>query len=145
MSAAAKKVMRGSGNFKSLPSCYPVFLADLRIPALTADGFSYSEFLHRLIPLRNLRGSSISVRSLNRIVMEAGVLSGVKNPNPKYKGNLTCHLFRHSFARIWKSRGGSIESLSKILGHASTATTNVVRIICRLCRRNITEQSPKNI
>lgn len=71
----------------------------------------------------SLRGTSISVRSLNRIVREAGQLSGVKNPNPKYKGNLTCHLFRHSFARIWKSRGGSIESLAKILGHSSTATT----------------------
>ena len=71
----------------------------------------------------SLRGSHISTRSLNRIVVQAGSLAGVKNPNPKYDGRLTCHLFRHSFARAWKSRGGSIESLSKILGHSSSATT----------------------
>jgi integrase len=31
--------------------------------------------------------------------------------------------FRHSFAREWKKRGGSIETLSKILGHTSVKTT----------------------
>lgn len=69
------------------------------------------------------RGGSVSPRSLNRIVTEAGELAGVKNPNPKYKGRLTPHLFRHSFARTWKARGGSIESLAKILGHSSAATS----------------------
>ena len=38
-------------------------------------------------------------------------------------GHLTCHLFRHTFARHWKQRGGDIESLAQILGHASSATT----------------------
>ena len=52
----------------------------------------------------------------------AGKKAGVENPNPKYK-NLTPHLFRHSFAREWKKQGGSIESLSKILGHTSVKTT----------------------
>ncbi len=69
------------------------------------------------------RGGAISVRSVNRIVEQAGITAGVKNPNPKYNGRLTCHLFRHTFARNWKARGGSIESLAKILGHSSTATT----------------------
>jgi integrase len=55
-------------------------------------------------------------------VAQAGVRSGIRNPNPKYQ-HLTCHLFRHSFARVWKARGGSIESLSKILGHESVRTT----------------------
>jgi integrase/recombinase XerD len=71
----------------------------------------------------SLRGGGISPRSLNRIVVQAGERVGVKNPNPKYDGRLTCHLFRHTFARSWKSKGGSIESLAKILGHSSTATT----------------------
>ena len=71
----------------------------------------------------SLRGGSISPRSLNRIVVDAGKRAGVENPNPKYNGRLTCHLFRHTFARVWKSKGGSIESLAKILGHSSTATT----------------------
>jgi integrase len=69
------------------------------------------------------RGCAISPRSLNRIVVDAGSRAGVENPNPKYGGRLTPHLFRHSFARAWKAGGGSIESLSKILGHSSSATT----------------------
>jgi len=68
------------------------------------------------------RGGNLSVRQINKIVARAGELAEVRNPNPKY-GNLTCHLFRHSFAREWKKRGGSIESLSKILGHTSVKTT----------------------
>ena len=53
----------------------------------------------------------------------AGERAGVKNPNPASGGRLTCHLFRHTFARHWKQRGGDIESLAQILGHASSATT----------------------
>jgi integrase len=49
----------------------------------------------------------------------------VSNPNPRYR-YVTCHLLRHSFARQWKAKNGSIESLSKILGHASPATTLTV-------------------
>ena len=67
-------------------------------------------------------GQELSCRQLNRIVGKAGRDAGVNNPNPKY-GNITCHLFRHSFARHWKDKQGSIESLSKILGHTSVKTT----------------------
>lgn len=69
------------------------------------------------------RAQAVSPRQINRIVAEAGERAGVKNPNPKYNGRLTCHLFRHSFARAWRARGGSIESLSRILGHSSIPTT----------------------
>jgi len=68
------------------------------------------------------RGGSLTVRQVNIIVANAGQEAGVSNPNPKYD-NITCHLFRHTFAREWKKRGGSIESLSKILGHTSVKTT----------------------
>lgn len=68
------------------------------------------------------RGGNMVPRQINWIVAKAGELAGVKNPNPKYQ-HLTCHLFRHSFAREWKKRGGSIETLSKILGHTSIKTT----------------------
>ena len=70
----------------------------------------------------NTRGEELTVRQINNIVAAAGNRAGVENPNPKYK-NITCHLLRHSFARHWKKRGGSIESLSKILGHTSVKTT----------------------
>jgi integrase len=68
------------------------------------------------------RNSGLSTRQINRIVAEAGTKASVTNPNPKYN-RITPHLFRHSFARLWKDRGGSIEALSKIMGHQSTATT----------------------
>lgn len=68
------------------------------------------------------RGEAFTPRHVNRIVAAAGDRAGVKSPNPSAHG-LTCHLFRHSFARHWKQRGGDIESLSHILGHASSATT----------------------
>ncbi|MCH7548019.1 MAG: tyrosine-type recombinase/integrase, partial [Candidatus Krumholzibacteriota bacterium] len=53
----------------------------------------------------------ISIRMLNLLVHNVGNKAGVGNPNPKYTG-LNPHLFRHSFARYWKSKQGSIESLS---------------------------------
>jgi integrase len=70
----------------------------------------------------NRNGQRLSCRQLNRIVANAGKAAGVNNPNPKYR-NITCHLFRHSFARHWKDAQGSIESLSRILGHTSVKTT----------------------
>jgi integrase/recombinase XerD len=67
-------------------------------------------------------GSALSLRAINNIVAQTGQRAGVQNPNPKYK-HVTPHLFRHSFARNWKRAGGSLESLQKILGHASMQTT----------------------
>lgn len=67
-------------------------------------------------------GQSLSLRQVNRIVAKAGQRSGVQNPNPNQR-QITCHLIRHSFARNWKSRGGSIETLARIMGHASVKTT----------------------
>ncbi|MEZ5360594.1 MAG: site-specific integrase [Candidatus Zixiibacteriota bacterium] len=68
------------------------------------------------------KGGSLSLRQINRIVAKAGQRAQVENPNPKYK-NITCHLFRHTFARLWKAKQGSIESLSVIMGHQSVRTT----------------------
>ena len=67
-------------------------------------------------------GGKLSVRQINQLVAKAGKKAEVENPNPKYK-NITCHLFRHTFAREWKRQAGSIETLSKILGHTSVKTT----------------------
>lgn len=64
----------------------------------------------------------LSLRQVNRIVAAAGTTAEIKNPNPKYRF-ITCHLLRHTFARHWKDNGGSIETLSKILGHSSIKTT----------------------
>jgi integrase/recombinase XerD len=69
------------------------------------------------------RKAGMTTRHISRIVERAGLLAEVKNPNPASGGRITCHLFRHTFARLWRERGGDIESLSHILGHASSATT----------------------
>lgn len=71
---------------------------------------------------RSTSGSTLSLRQINRIVATAGRLAGVENPNPRSR-NVTCHLFRHTFARLWKERRGSIETLAHILGHARPSTT----------------------
>ena len=67
-------------------------------------------------------GGGISSRQLSRIVEKAGIAADVRHPDPA-RSRLNCHLFRHTFARLWKDAGGSIETLSSILGHASQATT----------------------
>jgi len=78
--------------------------------------------VHRVgVPLQP--PGSPPLKQINRIVAVAGERAQVKNPNPATGGRLACHLFRHTFARHWKQRGGDIESLSHILGHASSATT----------------------
>jgi integrase len=71
---------------------------------------------------RSKTGRRLGLRQVNRIVAAAGRHAGVNNPNPRYQ-NINPHLFRHSFARIWKDKRGSIETLSKILGHQSVDVT----------------------
>lgn len=66
--------------------------------------------------------AQLSLRQVNRIVAAAGRRAGIAHPNPRYR-QLTCHLLRHTFARLWKAQNGSIESLSNILGHRRVSTT----------------------
>jgi len=67
-------------------------------------------------------GGQMSLRNINYILTRVGRSAGVATPNPRYVG-IGPHLLRHSFARNWKRSGGSIESLQKMLGHASAKTT----------------------
>ncbi|HEX8897059.1 MAG TPA: tyrosine-type recombinase/integrase, partial [Chthoniobacterales bacterium] len=73
-----------------------------------------------VFPGRN--GGPMSLRNINYILTRVGQHAGVATPNPRYVG-IGPHLLRHSFARNWKRSGGSIESLQKMLGHASAKTT----------------------
>lgn len=67
-------------------------------------------------------GGPMSLRNINYILTRIGAEAGVRTPNPRYVA-VGPHLLRHSFARNWKRSGGSIESLQKLLGHASVKTT----------------------
>ncbi len=106
-------VRQGKGNKSRLVPLTPSLLQYLK--TYIADRTTGPLFI-------SARNGPLSTRQVNRIVADAGERARVKNPNPKYN-RITPHLFRHSFARIWKDRGGSIEALSKLLGHESTATT----------------------
>lgn len=67
-------------------------------------------------------GAPMSLRNINYILTRVGTQASVRTPNPRYVA-VGPHLLRHSFARNWKRSGGSIESLQKLLGHASVKTT----------------------
>ena len=106
-------IKRGKGNKARYIPIPRTIVSDLT--DYIADRKSGQLFLSRF-------NKPISVRQLNRIAQLIGESAGIENPNPN-QNNITCHLFRHSFARLWKNAGGDIESLSRILGHSSVKTT----------------------
>lgn len=106
-------VCNGKGGKSRLVPITNTLLRELRETA-SENGPMYA------LPSRN--GQRLSERQVNRIVASAGRRARLVSPNPHQK-NVTCHLLRHSFARLWKQHAGSIESLSKILGHTSVKTT----------------------
>jgi integrase/recombinase XerD len=73
---------------------------------------------------KNGKKNPICLVQVNRIVSEVGKRAGIKNPNPKSKTkHVTPHLLRHSFARMAKDSGLTVESVQKLLRHASFKTT----------------------
>ena len=83
---------------------------------------SYCRILHTAYLFPGRKGQQMSLRNVNYILARVGERAGVYSPNPRYV-NVGAHLLRHSLARNWKRAGGSLESLQKILGHASLKTT----------------------
>ena len=75
-----------------------------------------------VFPSRIRKGAGLKLSRINAICKKAGILAGIKNPNPKMK-NINPHLFRHTYARIAKDRGMSFETLQNIMGHANFITT----------------------
>jgi len=63
----------------------------------------------------------ITPEIINRIVKEAGIKAGLKNPNPRLS-YINPHLLRHSFAYRFKTFLG-LDALAMVLGHESPATT----------------------
>ncbi|MDR1223000.1 MAG: site-specific integrase [Tannerella sp.] len=60
----------------------------------------------------------INNQNTNAYLKEIGELSGIKK-------KLTFHLSRHTFATLTLSKGVSIESVSKMLGHTNIQTTQI--------------------
>jgi len=77
-----------------------------------------------LFPAKKLKNAHLTVTQINRIVAEIGKRANIKSPNPNSKtGNLTPHLFRHSFARLCKDSGMVVEEVQGLLRHKSFKTT----------------------
>jgi site-specific recombinase XerD len=66
---------------------------------------------NRLLPV-------INNQNTNAYLKEIGTLCGIKK-------KLTFHLSRHTFATLTLSKGVSIESVSKMLGHTNIQTTQI--------------------
>lgn len=66
--------------------------------------------------------NSINNLTVNRVVANAGVRIGLKNPDPSKK-NINPHILRHSYAHYLKSKGISLETIRDVLGHSSISIT----------------------
>jgi len=62
---------------------------------------------------------SLTPNGLNQLLRRRVVLAGVE-----CKPRL-CHIWRHTFARLYVAKGGDIQTLRLMLGHASIETTQV--------------------
>jgi site-specific recombinase XerD len=83
----------------------------LEIPKKILDKYKGEMQNDRLLPV-------INNQNTNAYLKEIGKLCGIKK-------NLTFHLSRHTFATLTLSKGVSIESVSKMLGHKNIQTTQI--------------------
>jgi len=112
-------VVSGKGDKERIVPVPPHVLSDLQF--LVAGWKAGPVFLSQ-------KGKHKAIRKqrVNEIVAAAGVKAGVTNPNPRRR-SINPHLLRpHSFARHFLDAGGSLRSLSYILGHSSISTTGDV-------------------
>ncbi len=83
----------------------------LDIPQMILDKYKGTLPDKRLLPV-------LSNQKTNSYLKEIGDLCGIEK-------ELTFHLARHSFATLTLSKGVSIESVSKMLGHTNIKTTQI--------------------
>jgi site-specific recombinase XerD len=83
----------------------------LEIPKMILNKYGGALKNSRLLPVINNQNS-------NSYLKEIGKMCGIKK-------KLTFHLSRHTFATLTLSRGVSIESVSRMLGHTNIKTTQI--------------------
>jgi len=112
-------VISGKGDKERIVPVPPQVLSDLRF--LIEGRVAGPVFLSQ-----KGEGRAIWVQRVNEIVAAAGDKADVTNPNPRRR-SINPHLLRvYSFARHFLDAGGSLRSLSYILGHSSISTTGDV-------------------
>jgi site-specific recombinase XerD len=97
------------GKREKTDESYNIPLLD--IPKMILEKYRNALFDNRLLPV-------IGNHSSNAYLKEIGEICGIKK-------KLTFHLSRHTFATLTLSKGVSIESVSKMLGHANIKTTQI--------------------
>lgn len=107
----------GKGRLAGIVPVPPDLLQDIKFYlAGRKSGF--------LFPAKKVKNTHLTVTQINRIVAEIGKRAKVNSPNPNSKtGNLTPHLFRHTFARLCKDAGLMVEEVQGLLRHKSFKTT----------------------
>jgi len=117
---AAKRihVVSGKGDKERIVPVPPQVLSDLRF--LIGGRVAGPVFLSQ----KGI-GRAIRKQRVNEILAAVGEKAGITNPNPRRR-SINPHLLRHSFARHFLDAGGSLRSLSYILGHSSISTTGDV-------------------
>ncbi|KAA6341237.1 Tyrosine recombinase XerD [termite gut metagenome] len=83
----------------------------LEVPKMILDKYKGSLPNNVVLPV-------LSNQKMNAYLKEIGDLCGIEK-------ELTFHLARHSFATLTLSKGVSIESVSKMLGHTNIKTTQI--------------------
>jgi len=107
----------GKGRLAGIVPVPPDLMQDLKFYiANRHSGFLFPAKKRKNAPLTNVQ--------INRIVAEIGRRAGLKSPNPKSTtGNINPHLLRHTFSRLCKDAGLSIEEVQGLVRHKSFKTT----------------------
>ena len=117
------RVVSGKGDKERIVPIPPQVLSDLRF--FVENRGRSARVAGPVFLSQKGKYKAIRVQRVNEIVAAAGVKAGVTNPNPRRR-SVNPHLLRHSFARRFLDAGGSLRSLSYILGHSSISTTGDV-------------------
>jgi len=116
-------VRKGKGEKERVIPIHRVLLCDLIL--LVSDPAHYR--IHRTSGpvFLSREGGHLHPITINTIIAQVGKNAGLTNPNPR-RTRINPHLLRHSFARHFLDAGGSLRTLSHLLGHSSISTTGDV-------------------
>lgn len=107
----------GKGRLAGLAPVPPTLLQDIKF-YLAGKKSGY------LFPAKKVKNAHLTITQINRIVADIGIRAGIKSPNPNSKtGNINPHLLRHTFARLAKDAGLTVEEVQGLLRHSSFKTT----------------------